>query len=75
MLVSAISMYSATFGRLPRALADLTKAGTVGGITGGPFLKAIPTPPHGWSPYSYITKDDGTFTLSSKGDGTSVAFP
>src|SRR5438552_9786916 len=41
-LVSAISMYSATFGSLPRALANLTAAATISGVSGGPFMKSVP---------------------------------
>jgi type II secretion system protein G len=74
-LVSAISMYSATFGTIPTALNDLTSAATIGGITGGPFMKTVPNPPAGWSAYGYATGAGGTFTVSASGDGTSVSFP
>src|SRR5207244_12659124 len=40
-LVSAISMYSATFGSLPGALANLTAAATISGVSGGPFMKSV----------------------------------
>ena len=75
-LVSAVSMYSATFGTIPAALADLTSATTLGGVTGGPFMKSIPTPPSGWTAsYAYATGAGGTFTISASGDATSVSFP
>src|SRR3989441_12537620 len=46
-LVSAISMYSATFGTLPTQLADLTAANTITGVSGAPFIKAVPPSPAG----------------------------
>src|SRR2546425_8416809 len=52
-LASAVSMYSATFGSIPAALTNLTAATTINGITGGPFMKSIPTSPTGWTAYSY----------------------
>src|SRR5260370_41083108 len=39
-LVSAVSMYSGTFGSLPPALANLTAAATISGISGGPVMKS-----------------------------------
>src|SRR3989442_3087216 len=40
-LVSAISMYSATFGSLPGALANLTAAATISGVSGGPVTQSV----------------------------------
>jgi type IV pilus assembly protein PilA len=83
-LGSAVSMYSATFGTLPGALTALTAVATIGGVTGGPFMRVIPTLPTGGSPawsgasatqYSYTTGTDGTYTISATGDGTSVTVP
>jgi prepilin-type N-terminal cleavage/methylation domain-containing protein len=79
-LGSAVSMYSATFGQLPTALGDLTIAATIGGVSGGPFMRTIPTPPGGGSPtwpgnYSYTPGSDGTFTITASGDGTTVTIP
>src|SRR3989475_10775699 len=51
-LVSAISMYSATFGTLPTQLADLTAANTITGVSGGPFMKSVPASPAGGAAYS-----------------------
>jgi prepilin-type N-terminal cleavage/methylation domain-containing protein len=73
-LVTAVSAYSSTFGIIPTALTDLTALSTVGGVTGGPFIKAIPVPPVGWTTYTYAT-GGGSFTISASGDGTSVALP
>src|SRR5258708_5154079 len=63
-LVSAISMYSATFGTLPGALTALTAANTISGVSGGPFMKSVPNAPAGWSAYSYSSNPCGTFTLT-----------
>ena len=74
-LVSAISMYSATFGSLPGALTNLTAAATVSGISGGPFMKSVPSSPSGWSAYSYTSNPCGTFTVTASGDSTTVSSP
>ena len=72
---SAVSMYSSTFGTLPANLTQLTAATTISGVSGGPFIKSIPTEPAGWSTYAYSVSTDGTFTVSTAGDGTTVALP
>ena len=74
-LASAVSMYSATFGSIPAALANLTAATTIAGVTGGPFMKSIPLSPTGWTAYGYTSATDGTFTVGATGDGTTVSFP
>ncbi len=74
-LVSAISMYSATFGTLPAALTGLTAATTINGVSGGPFMKSVPNSPAGWTAYSYTSQTDGTFTVTASGDATAVSSP
>ncbi len=74
-LVSAISMYSATFGTLPGALTALTAANTISGVSGGPFMKSVPNAPAGWSAYSYSSNPCGTFTVTASGDSTTVSSP
>ena len=74
-LVSAISMYSATFGSLPAALANLTALATISGVSGGPFMKSVPPSPSGWTAYSYSSATDGTFTVTASGDSTAVSSP
>jgi type II secretion system protein G len=74
-LGSAVSMYSATFGTLPASLSALTAATTISGVSGGPFIKSIPAQPAGWTTYAYSSATDGTFTISSAGDGTTVSLP
>jgi type II secretion system protein G len=80
---SAISIYAAHSGSLPSA-ANLTTAlttpSTVGGVTAGPFIGTIPTPPNGggW-PASYTYAPDvapggaaqvGSFVYCAAGDGS-----
>lgn len=74
-LASAVSMYSATFGSIPAALTDLTAATTIGGISGGPFMKSVPAAPTGWTAYSYTANTDGTYTVSASGDSTTISSP
>ncbi len=76
-LVSAVSMYSATFASVPTSLADLTTAftDTVTGISGGPFMRSVPAPPSGWTAYSYATGAGGTYTVTASGDSTTVTSP
>ncbi|HYB44460.1 MAG TPA: type II secretion system protein GspG [Candidatus Methylomirabilis sp.] len=75
-IASAVRLYQATFGALPESLEALTRAQTVGGIAGGPFLRAVPTPPAGWSPYQYTRQPDGArFTVSSSAGALTVTAP
>ena len=74
-LGSAVSMYSATFGTLPATLAALTTATTIQGVSGGPFMKSVPAQPAGWGAYTYTSATDGTFTITTSGDGTTVNVP
>ena len=74
-LVSAVSMYSATFGTLPTALGDLTAATTINGVSGGPFMKSVPAAPAGWTAYSYTANPAGTYTVSASGDSTTISSP
>ena len=78
-LASAAVVYSAHTGGLPVALTDLTSAVTVNGVVAGPFINPVPAPPTGgspaWAPYSYATGANGTFTVSTTGDGATVTVP
>ena len=74
-LATAVSMYSATFDTLPDVLTDLTAATTINGISGGPFIKSVPSAPTGWTAYDYTSDIDGTYTVSAGGDGTTVSSP
>ena len=74
-IASAVSMYSATFGSIPAALTNLTAATTIGGMSGGPFMKSVPAQPTGWTAYGYTSATDGTYTVGASGDGTTVASP
>jgi type II secretion system protein G len=74
-LVSAVSMYSGTFGSIPPSLVDLTAANTISGVSGGPFMKSVPAQPLGWTAYSYTSNPCGVFTITASGDNTTVALP
>lgn len=76
-LASAVSIYGAHMGRIPSTLAQLTSMSTNAlGQPGGPFMAQVPVPPGGWASYSYTPNvTAGTFTISTNGDGTTVALP
>ena len=75
-IASAATMYSAHMGNVPAVIGDLTVATTnPQNFTAGPFLGAVPTPPAGWAAYNYATSANGTFTVSSTGDASTVRVP
>jgi general secretion pathway protein G len=75
-LASAVYIYSTHMGSNPPALSDLNAVATnAAGLTAGPFMNGIPRPPQGWTPYAYTQNADGTFVVSSTGDGTTVTLP
>jgi len=74
-IAGAIHMYATNFGTLPEALDVLTRETTKDGVVGGPYLIVVPAPPSGWAEYRYERKADGTFVVTSAGDGTSVTAP
>ena len=75
-LITAVSIYSAHVGTLPGNLGALNSAATNSlGQTAGPFMANTPAPPAGWVAYAYSSAADGTFTISSSGDGTTVSMP
>ena len=75
-IASAATMFSAHMGNVPAAITDLTvTTANAQGFTAGPFLGAVPTPPAGWAAYSYAVAANGTFTVSSSGDSTTVSVP
>ena len=76
-LASAVGVYGAHMGGIPTALTQLTAVVTNSqGLPAGPFMNSIPLPPGGWAAYSYTPNvSAGTYTITSTGDGTSVASP
>jgi len=74
-LASAAVVFSAHVGALPAALTDLTVATVVGGVSAGPFINPIPTPPTGWAVYTYATAAGGSFSITTAGDGATVSVP
>lgn len=72
----AVTDYSTHMGRLPGGLADLTTtARNAKGETRGPFIQQVPRPPSQWTDYRYQALADGTFRITSDGEGRTVAFP
>jgi type II secretion system protein G len=77
---SAISIYAAHTGALPTAAtlnSALTTATAVLGVSAGPFLGTVPTPPPGGNPswpaaYAYTADNpiSGGFVVCAAGDGT-----
>lgn len=74
-IASAVRQYQATFGVLPASIMDLTEARTVSGVTGGPFLARVPTPPTGFTPYQYARQGDVNFTITSSAGAVTVTAP
>jgi hypothetical protein len=74
-IAAAVKMYQTTFSALPDSLAALTLQTTVDGVTGGPFLRAIPAPPAGWSAYAYEKRADGSFAVTAAGEDGTVSAP
>jgi hypothetical protein len=74
-IAAAVKIYQTMFSALPDSLASLTLQTTVDGVTGGPFLRAIPAPPAGWSSYAYEKRADGSFAVTAAGEGRTVSAP
>lgn len=49
----------------------------IAGQTMGPFLNGVPAPPSGWTPYTagYVVNANGTFGVTTSGDGTVATAP
>jgi hypothetical protein len=64
---------------LPSTLGELTTASINDlGLSAGPFLRTVPTPPAGggWSSaYAYTVTTSGVFTITAAGDGVTVTVP
>ena len=75
-LVGAISVYSAHMQALPPDLAALnTTATNTFGAVAGPFMASTPTPPAGWTVYSYSSTAAGVYAVSTTGDSLTVRIP
>jgi type II secretory pathway pseudopilin PulG len=74
-IASAVRQYQAAFGALPESIEDLTEARTASGVTGGPFLARVPTPPTGFTPYQYGKQGDLNFTITSSAGAVTVTAP
>jgi general secretion pathway protein G len=76
-IATAVSVFEGHMGSLPATLIALTSPATNSdGVTAGPFLPRVPTPPGGaWTPYIYTPLANGTFTVTISGEGSTVSFP
>jgi hypothetical protein len=74
-IAGAVRQYQATFGALPGSIEELTEARTLSGVTAGPFLARVPTPPDGWSAYAYSKQGETGFAVTSSGGGVTVTAP
>jgi type IV pilus assembly protein PilA len=74
---TAVGVFAAHMGTLPGALNELTlPAINTAGIPAGPFLQVVPNPPGAaWTPFTYTPQPNGTFTISTTGDGVVVNWP
>ena len=76
ILASAISLFVLHTGQLPPDLAALTNpVQNQQGAVVGPFLAVLPTPPPGWTEYAYAPSPDGRFSVTTKGDDTTLSVP
>lgn len=76
-IASAVTLYSVHMGTLPPNIAAVAAPAVNGnGETAGPFLPSVPRPPSAaWQPYTYVPAADGTFTISTSGEGYNVSVP
>jgi type IV pilus assembly protein PilA len=75
-LVGAISVYSAHMQALPPDLASLNTTATNSiGAVAGPFMASTPTPPAGWTVYTYSSTAAGVYAVSTAGDSLTVRLP
>lgn len=79
-LAGAVAAYGLHVGSFPTVLSELTAtASDPNGLTAGPFMPVIPSPPvgGGWATgYGYTNNSvAGTFTISATGDSTTASAP
>jgi type II secretory pathway pseudopilin PulG len=82
MLALAVRKYADHMGTLPGALTALLRPAVNGrNQSEGPFITTLPTPPSGGTPawgaaYTYTPNAGaGTFSISARGDGTTITVP
>jgi hypothetical protein len=75
-IASAATTFMAHVGTVPAGLTDLTvSTANAQGFAAGPFLPGVPQAPAGWAAYNYAGSTNGTFTVSTSGDGVTVSLP
>jgi hypothetical protein len=74
-IAGAIGAYHAACGgALPESLEALTRQTMVSGMPCGPVLGSLPTPPAGWSAYTY-SREGEAFTVTSSSGAQTVKAP
>lgn len=77
ILAEAVVVWSSHMQSMPTTLSQVTQATTnAQNYTIGPYIGRIPNPPAGWSAYTYSPSvSTMTFTITTSGDGVTVAAP
>jgi type II secretory pathway pseudopilin PulG len=80
MLALGVRQYADHMGTLPAALTVLMRpALNDRNQIAGPFIATVPPPPLGgtpaWGAYGYMSRGDGTFSVTATGDGTTITVP
>src|SRR5687768_15566653 len=69
-LANAVKVYRTHMQRLPSSLEDLTQPARNGrGETLDPLLHVVPLAPSGYTPYRYERRADGSYSVSTAGNG------
>lgn len=75
-LAGAVDLYRSHMDRLPSALEDLTQPATNRrGETLTAVFHILPTAPTGFTPYRYERRTDGTYAITTAGDGIHLKVP
>ncbi len=77
-IASAVVVYAAHMGVMPPDIPTLiAPAVNPQGLSAGPFLQVVPTPPQTWTAYLLTPGANGTFTITtgSVTDGANVIVP
>lgn len=75
-LTAATRAYVDHVGTPPPQLEALTSpVKNTRGTIAGPFLESFPPVPCGWTEYRYQPRPDGTFSITTAGDNTTLTQP
>jgi hypothetical protein len=75
-LANAVRRFHVHMGRLPVSLDELVQpAKNKRGETMNPVVHFLPTAPGTYTPYKYVRRADGTFTVSTSSSGVEITAP